>query len=353
MTMVKVLVSAMLLLCVSLSAGADACSRLTYADSTGTVITGRTMDWQDNIQGEMHVFRRGVVRHNLAVGSKMPTWTVKYGSVGIRNLGATPSSAVNEKGLVLDFLWLGCSDYGKLKKGETAIALSQLEQYLLDTCATVDEVVSCLKNEKIRPVLTEREVISGHKMTLHIMATDKTGNNAVIEWVDGKLNIHKQKGKMVMTNDPDYEKMLAIRDYYRELGIENNMPGSSLSQARFVYIDGWLNQMLDKVSENYISGITGHSVHNQKLAGVMSIIRGVSTPVSVVLDVKHPNNTSTIWRTMADLTENVFYYDSALANTFAWVDVSRIDFTKEKNLPLSDGRVLNGDITDLLMSSNE
>ena len=353
MTKIMILSSIALLFCVSLSSSADACSRFSYVDDAGTVITARSMDWQDNIPGEMHIFRRGVVRHNLVVGSKMPTWMVKYGSVGIRNLGAVPSSAVNEKGLALDFLWLGCSNYGKLRSGETAIALSQLVQYLLDTCATVDEVESRLLKEKIRPVLTEHEKISGYNMTLHIMATDKTGNNVVIEWVDGKLTIHKQRGKMVMTNDPDYEKMLAIRDYYRELGIENNMPGSSLSQARFVYIDGWLNQMLDRVSENYISGITGHSLHNQKLAGVLSIIRGVSTPVSVVLDVKHPNNTSTIWRTMADLTENVFYYDSALANTFAWVDVNRIDFTEEKNLPLSDGRVLNGDITDLLLSSKE
>lgn len=329
---------------------ADACSRFTYTDDSGSVITARSMDWAANIPGELHVFKHGGMRKNFAADSTMPEWEVKYGSVGIFNLGTAVSSAMNEKGLSIDFLWLAASDYGKLHQGETALALSQLGQFLLDTCATVDEVESKLKNEKIRPVLTDKEVINGYKMTMHLMVTDKIGNNAVLEWVDGKLNIHKQKGKMVMTNDPSYEKMLPIRDYYREMGIENNMPGSALSQARFVYIDGWLNQVLDTAAENYISGVAGQDVHAQKLAAVLSIIRGVSTPFAVVLNMERPNNTSTIWRTMMDLSNNVFYYDSASTNTFFWVDAEKVDFSKEQSLPISDGQVLNGDVTDKLVA---
>ena len=328
---------------------ADACSRFTYADDSGSVITARSMDWSTNLPGELHVFKRGTIRKNLTAGSTMPTWEVKHGSVGIYNLGTFTSAGMNEAGLAVDLLYLETADYGQLHQGETALAIQQLEQFLLDTCATADEVESKLKNEKIRPV---KEGIIGNKMPMHLMVTDRTGTNAVIEWVDGKLNIHKQKGKMVMTNDPSYDKMLAIRDYYREVGIENSMPGSALSQARFVYIDGWLNQMTDAAAEDYISGIAGQDIHAQKLAGVLSIIRGVSTPVGIVpsSDMSHPNNDSTIWRTMADLKNNIFYYDSALVNTFIWVDVNKVDFTKEQYLPISEGQVLHGDMTDKLIA---
>ena len=144
-------------------------------------------------------------------------------------------------------------------------------------------------------------------MTMHLMITDKSGNNGVIEWVGGDMHFHKQQGRMVMTNDPSYEKMLAIRNYYREMGVENSMPGSALSQARFVYIDGWLKQLVNEPLPGYIGGIKDQNLDEQKLYSALSVIRGVSTPLGVAFDTSHPNNTSTIWRTMADLNNNKFY----------------------------------------------
>ena len=326
----------------------DACSRFTYSDDNGSVITARSMDWQDNIPGDICVFRRGVVRQNDAKGSSMPEWKVKYGSVGIFNLGSAVSSAMNEKGLVIDFLWLAESDYGEAKDGETTISLHQLGQYIVDTCASVDEVERNFKQIKLRPVITDDDVISGAKMTMHLMITDKSGNNGVIEWIGGDMHFHKKQGRMVMTNDPGYEKMLAIRDYYREMGVENSMPGSALSQARFVYIDGWLKQIVNEPLPGYIGGIKDQNLDEQKLYSALSVIRGVSTPLGVAFDTSHPNNTSTIWRTMSDLKNNKFYYDSALTPSFFWVDLNKLDFTKEASIHISDGKILNGDITELL-----
>ena len=342
----KCLLSAVIGMGVAFSS-ADACSRFTYADDSGSVITARSMDWAENFPGGIHVFKRGAVRKNYAPDTVMLEWTAKYGSVGMQNLGVE-CSAVNEKGLVVDLLWLGESDYGTCQPGDTAVPLNQVEQYLLDNCANVEEVVKCLQQKKIRPVLTEKEIVSGVKAAYHFLVTDKSGNNAVIEWIDGKLKIHRQKGKIVMTNDPSYDKMLAIRDYYREIGIENSMPGSSLSQARFVFIDGWLNQLQSDTAERFIAGITEQSLDNQKILSALSVIRGVSTPVGVPYDKDHPNNSTTIWRTIVDLKNKKFYYDSALAMTTVWVDINKIDFSKEKHLTLSDGRLLHGDVTDLL-----
>ena len=86
----------------------------------------------------------------------------------------------------------------------------------------------------------------------------------------------------------------------------------------------------------------------QKLYSALSVIRGVSTPLGVAFDTSHPNNTSTIWRTMADLRNNKFYYDSALTPSFFWVDLNKLDFSKEASIHISDGKILNGDITELL-----
>ena len=80
---------------------------------------------------------------------------------------------------------------------------------------------------------------------------------------------------------------------------------------------------------------------------VLSLMRGVSTPFGVMFDTKHMNNTSTLWRTVTDVKNGIFYFDSALKPLTVKVDLNQVDFTKEKVVRPYQDNIQAGDMTAL------
>ena len=341
----NLLLSSMMILGIT-SISTEACTRAVYTTKSGNVIVGRTMDWMAQEYPFIRKNPRGIKYKSTNFKNGL-SWTSKYGSVAISGSFKGVNSGVNEKGLEVDCLWLDISDYGKLSANEKAISIVDFTQYLLDNFATVDEVVKFIKTTNPRITLGKDANILGVELKLHFVVTDKTGNNVLIEYLDGKVNLHNYKGRFVVTNDPEYNRMTAIRDYYEQLGIGRNMPGSSLSEARFVYTTGWLNQYTENILPGYIEGIPNKNFDEQAVMSVLSLMRGVSTPLGVEIE-GDPNNTSTLWRTVTDLKNNKFYFDSALTMATFWVDYTKLDYSsKKKELPLT-GKTFLGDITELL-----
>ena len=254
---------------------------------------------------------------------------------------------LNEKGLAADVLWLDEADYGKFKAGEETIGITEQLQYFVDNFATVNEVVNYVQNNKNRVETSKNDTISGFPLTLHYIVTDKTGDNAIIEYINGEPKVYRQKGRIVMTNSPEYDKMLAINKYFKEAG-GLNMPGSSLSQARFVYLSAWLKEFTDTKLPRYINGIKNKDMNTQTVLSALSLMRGVSTPVGVVPSLEAPNNTSTVWRTISDVKNLKFYYDSALSFSTIWFDLNKIDFTKNQKFEIATGESVYGDMTNKL-----
>lgn len=353
-----------------------ACSRVTYVSKTGEVVTGRTMDWPLPDKVQLKVIKKGVEYKSISKTNPIK-WTSKYGIVGVLSTVTGQhffNSAVNEKGLAADFLWLAESNYGTALPEEQTISVGEQLEYILGNFATVDEVVNFLNNSKIRVEisdgekivgddmikfikdanlkleLTEADKSAGFKLALHYIVTDKAGNNAVIEYVDGKVQVYEQKGKMVLTNDPSFDKMISIKNYFEELGIKGNMPGSSLSQSRFIYLTGWLNDITEEKEELLFANRT---MSEQAVFSVLSLMRGVSTPLGIVLDMSAPNNTSTLWRTVTDITNNKFYFDSATKFETIWIDLNKVDFTKNQYFDLDANSNICGDVTKKLVKVKE
>jgi hypothetical protein len=59
---------------------AVACTRTLYVGADNTVITGRNMDWMEDMVSNLWVFPAGMKRDGAA-GPKSIQWTSKYGSV--------------------------------------------------------------------------------------------------------------------------------------------------------------------------------------------------------------------------------------------------------------------------------
>jgi choloylglycine hydrolase len=86
---------------------------------------------------------------------------------------------------------------------------------------------------------------------------------------------------------------------------------------------------------------------NQAAAGVLSVMRAVSTPFGLHTPGE-PNNSSTLWRTVADQKNLVYYFDSATSPNAFWVSLANLDLKEgapAMKLTMAGGKVYSGDVS--------
>lgn len=246
-----------------------ACTRVVYKGPNGIVITARSMDWKDDIAANLWVFPRGIAR-NGEVGFHSVTWTSKYGSVVSSAWDIATADGLNEKGLVANVLWLAESNYPKFdpKGSKQGIAISAWAQYILDNFANVNEAVSALKDE---PFVVVSDYIPGTTKytTLHLSISDASGDNAIFEYIDGKLVIHHDASYTVMTNSPVFEEQLALNNYWQGIPGTIMLPGTNRAADRFVR------------ASYYINAIPQTEDTRAAVASVFSVIRNCSVPFGI------------------------------------------------------------------------
>lgn len=291
----------------------DACTRIVYKGLDNHIVTARSMDWKDVMPTNLWIFPKGMER-NGEVGENPMTWTSKYGSVIASAYDIASTDGMNEKGLVANLLWLAESSYPEWDGKSDALSISIWVQYLLDNFATVDEAVEAF--DKGDFIVVSDLMPDGSRMaTLHLSISDATGDSAIFEYIDGKLNIHHSASYQVMTNSPVFSEQLALDDYWSNIGGTTFLPGTNRAADRFVRASFYINAVAK----------TGNEVED--VASVFSVIRNVSVPYGISTP-DQPNISSTRWRTVADQKELKYYYESALYPNTVWVDFSKIDLSK-------------------------
>jgi penicillin V acylase-like amidase (Ntn superfamily) len=327
-----------------------ACTRALHVGADGSVITGRTMDWKEDMRTNLWVLPRGVARDGEA-GANSPHWTAKYGSVVASGYDIGTADGMNEKGLVANMLYLDESDYGRPDPTRPHLSISLWAQYALDNFATVSEAVAALQSEPFQ-ILTDT-LPNGARAQLHLSLSDATGDSAVFEYVGGKLVIHHGRQYDVMTNSPTYDQQLALNDYWRRIGGLTFLPGTNRAADRFARASFLIHAIPKAVDPAYIRGVPGQSYANQAVASVLSVMRAVSVPLGITTPGQ-PNISSTIWRTISDQTHLVYYFDSATRPNTFWVPFSEIRFERGapvRKLSLADGEVYAGDVSKDFRSS--
>ena len=331
---------ALLLAAVSLGSvqPVDACTRAVYIGPDQMVITGRTMDWKEDIQSNLYVFPRGIQRtgHNR---EKTLNWTSKYGSIVATGYDIGTCDGMNEKGLVASLLFLPETIYSLPGDTRPVMGISIWTQYVLDNFATVREAVDELKKETFR--IDAPRLPNGSESTLHLAITDETGNTAILEYLDGKLSIHEGKQYQVMTNSPRYEYQLAINDYWKGVGALQMLPGTNRPSDRFVR------------ASFYVHAIPQTADAAIAVPSVLSIMRNVSVPFGITTPDK-PYISSTRWRSVADQKNKVYYFESTLTPNLFWLDLKKIDFSPKagiRKLPLTNGEIYAGDAVKDLKDS--
>lgn len=328
----------------------QACTRVLYVGSDSIVLTGRSMDWSEDMHSDLWVFPKGIKRDGAA-GPRSINWVSKYGSIIVSGYNVGTADGMNEKGLVANVLYLAESDYGKPNGNTPLLSISLWAQYVLDNFVSVSEAVDALQKEPfivVAPVLP-----NGSPAQLHLSISDESGDSAIFEYVDGKLVIHHGKQYQVMTNSPIFEKQLALNTYWEDIGGTTFLPGTNKAADRFARAS-FLNRAIPKKAvPNYITAVPEKKFFFQALASVLGVMRSVSVPLGITTPDK-PNIASTLWRTVSDHKNKIYAFDSATSPNAFWVVLADLDFSSGapvKKLTTSGGKVYSGNVASSFAES--
>ena len=139
---------------------------------------------------------------------------------------------MNQSGLVVANMQLNATVYPAGDSRQPLGVLSWI-QYQLDNCATVEEVIRT--DSMIR--------ISPESQPLHFLVADRTGDAAVVEFLSGRMTVHRGDDLQVrvLTNS-SYDDSLTYLQQYVGFGGTQAIPLSSGSLSRFVRAADWVSR---------------------------------------------------------------------------------------------------------------
>ncbi|MDI2091174.1 linear amide C-N hydrolase [Commensalibacter oyaizuii] len=318
------------------SSSSNACTRAVFLGDDHNVITARSMDWKKDVGTNLWILPKGLTRDGAA-GPNSVRWTSKYGSVVATAYDIATVDGMNEEGLAVNLLWLVESQYPTPTKDKKTLSISAWGQYVLDNFATVDEAVTALQKE---PFIVVTDKVPGEQRaaTLHLAISDKTGDSAIIEYINGKQVVHHSRQYQVMTNSPAFDQQLALDSYWKSIGGTVMLPGTNRAADRFAR------------ASFYINAIPKNQDNKKTIASVFGVIRNVSVPYGLNTE-NEPNISSTRWRTVIDQKNKRYFFESALTPNIFWVNLNDIDFSKETgkvkklDLGIEQTNIFSGDAT--------
>ena len=187
-------------------------------------------------------------------------------------------------------------------------------QYALDNFGTVEEAVAELRKEEFVVVSAN---IPGTETfaTVHLSFSDKTGDNAIFEYIDGKLQIHHDRSYTTMINSQTFDQRLAINACWKTIPGTTMLSGTNNPTDRFGRASFYMDA-LPKIDNTRVA-----------VPAEFSVVRNASVPYGNSTP-DQPNIASTRWRTVADHKNLVYYFENILNPNVVWVEFKNLDFSK-------------------------
>lgn len=222
----SILIISLLIFLAHINPYLDACT--TFCLKYGkNLVFGRNYDWSIG-HGFVMVNKRNLVKRafNFFDPSAKPVeWISKYGSITFNQYGKEyPMGGMNEVGLVVEVMWLNSTQF---PASDERPALGELPwvQYQLDNFSSVKEVID--SDKSIRIVTNSQPI--------HFLVSDKTGQTATIEFLNGKMVCHTGKTLpfKVLTNNTYDDSIKYLNDHIG-FGGDKDISSSEESLDRFV-----------------------------------------------------------------------------------------------------------------------
>jgi len=324
---------------------AQACTGIRLKSGDGAVLYGRTMEWGAfDLESMITVIPRGYEFTASVPDNKGGMkWKSKYGVVALSMLGQLClADGVNEKGLAGGmFYHNGYADFQKFNPENRANTISSQDflSYVLSNFETVEEVREGLAKVDVVDYETPYAQLA---VNGHWMITDASGKSIVIEYLDGKRVVYDAP-LGVITNDPTYDwhmtnlnnyinlsplgvqKRQLTGDELKPLGIGSGMiglPGDFTPPSRFVRAVAWTQTArptpngaetvyeMFRILDNFDVPL---------LPGEVKEIKGLKN---------YPMRSSTIWTSVWDLHNKIFYFTTQNNRRVRLFDIKAIDFGK-------------------------
>jgi penicillin V acylase-like amidase (Ntn superfamily) len=250
-----------------------------------------------------------------------------------------------------------------------ALAATDLALYLLGNFKSVAEVKEALTNRSVSVWLPKVPLVGNIELPMHYILFDKTGAGIVIEYLDGKQNIHDNPVG-VATNAPDFDWHLKNLNNYAQLtNLDKNsgqfgqlevsapdsgnalagVPSMQISPGRFVKA-AFYTQYVRKADNPEDAVITlGHILNNFDRPYDLSIDKGFSAEGGL------PGQTTsevTLFTWMNDKVRNLYFLRTIDALNFATFDIAKLAPIKSVvNVPLAKINDATLDGTQVLLDA--
>jgi penicillin V acylase-like amidase (Ntn superfamily) len=244
----------------------NACTTFCIKDSRHLVL-GRNFDFSAG-GGLVIINKRNLKKFAYPIApEKRFEWTSRYGSVTFNQMGKEfPYGGINEKGLVIELMWLDDTVYPEIDQRGGLTELQWI-QYQLDNAATIDDILASDAIVRISKISSA---------PIHFLACDATGNIAAIEYLGGKLVIHtKSDLPMCALANDTYAKS---RDYAQSLGVQK-------STASPAFTSGSLDRFAQAAT--LVKKFNTQNVIDYSFDILNKVSQGSFTRWSIVYDVKN------------------------------------------------------------------
>lgn len=312
---------------------AQACSRALWNWPGLGVFVGRNVDWFEDAESNLWILPRGMEREGGTPVNPL-RWTSRYGSLVATVYDNTAVDGVNEAGLAAHVLYLPETTTGPRDPAKPGLAITQWITWYLDTCGSVAEAVERTRAEPFQLRMTV-EPTSNAAGTVHMALNDRSGDSAILECINGRINIYHDRRFVVMTNQPTFDKQLENLRRFQGFGGTERLPGTHEAADRFVR------------AAYYVSHLPTPRNQREAVASIMSVMRNVSAPFGVA-DRSRPNIATTIWRGVYSLDARTLYFDYVYSANVFWVNYGQFDYapgTGVRKLVVAGNYDLIGDAT--------
>jgi choloylglycine hydrolase len=328
----------------------QACTGIRLSAGDGSVVHARTLEFGVDLESNVIMVPRGYARIGSTPDSKQGLkWKTKYASVGANGAGLPfIFDGLNEKGLAVGTFYFptsaGYMHYNATEAHKT-IAPWEVGSWILENFATVKEVRENIEKIVVPGVLFKTW---GFVPPVHYVIHDASGKSIVIEYVNGKLNIHDNP-LGVMTNSPTFEwHMTNLRNYVNfsfsnvppvQLGSVTltgfgqgtgmlGLPGDFTPPSRFVRAVAF--------SQSVLPSKTG----NDAVLEAFHILNNFDIPKGAARDHEkdeHGNIVAdyTLWTSANDLKAKRFYFRTQENSQIRMVDLMKMNLNAKDLTTLS------------------
>lgn len=257
-----------------------------------TILLGKNFDWTFDqgyiIKNIKNTQKTAYFTHNGTPAS----WISKYGSITFNQNGKEmPYGGMNEKGLVVEMLWL---EDTRFNISETKTYVNELEwiQYQLDNFHTVDEVIANVESLKIYPI----------KGKVHYILVDTYGQSVIIEYLEGSPKIYRKEANACQ----------------------------AITNKSVVYSEKYINNLQDTPKKNISEIYRYHQLEKQikKLQNPTDFSE--KTAFQMLKSVSIPKGSfKTVWSIVYNVENRSIFFFSASQRKVKQINLNNIDFAQD------------------------